>query len=66
MALAFALGFIVIATGLIVGESWRSSRNESRRRVDVGETLEGLQVRAGELAACLESWEHASAEERER
>ncbi len=62
-----AEGFLfVIAAGLIVGESWRSSRNESRRRVDVGEALEGLQVRVGELAARLESWEDALAEERER
>ncbi len=51
-----AEGFLfVVAAGLIVGERRRSSRSEARRRADVGEALEGLQVHVGELAARLES-----------
>ncbi|KAH9053755.1 hypothetical protein EDB87DRAFT_1689997, partial [Lactarius vividus] len=41
-------------------------QRETRRRADVGEALEALQVRVGELGERLERWEDASAEERER
>lgn len=62
-----AEGFLfAVAAALILGESWRSSRSEARRRADVGDALGELQVRVGELAARLERWEDASAEERER
>ncbi|KAH9069333.1 optic atrophy 3 protein-domain-containing protein [Lactarius deliciosus] len=62
-----AEGFLfAVAAALVVGESWRSSRSETRRRADVGDALEALQVRVGELAERLERWEDASAEERER
>ncbi|KAH9059244.1 OPA3-domain-containing protein [Lactarius vividus] len=62
-----AEGFLfAVAAALVVGESWRSSRSETRRRADVGEALEALQVRVGELGERLERWEDASAEERER
>ena len=62
-----AEGFLfTVAAALIVGESWRSSRSEARRRAGVGDALEALQVRVGELAARLDSWEEASVEERER
>ncbi|KAH9019374.1 OPA3-domain-containing protein, partial [Lactarius hengduanensis] len=62
-----AEGFLfAVAAALVVGESWRSSRSETRRRADVGDALEALQVRVGELAERLERWEDASAEEHER
>ncbi len=62
-----AEGFLfAVAAALVVGESWRSSRSETRRRADVGEALDALQVRMGELAARLDRWEDASTEERER
>ncbi|KAH9173069.1 OPA3-domain-containing protein [Lactarius sanguifluus] len=62
-----AEGFLfAVAAALVVGESWRSSRSETRRRADVGDALESLQVRVGELAERLERWEDTSAEERER
>ncbi|KAH8992213.1 optic atrophy 3 protein-domain-containing protein [Lactarius akahatsu] len=62
-----AEGFLfAVAAALVVGEGWRSSRSETRRRADVGDALESLQVRVGELAERLERWEDASAEERER
>jgi len=62
-----AEGFLfAITAALIVGESWRSSRSEARRRAGVGDALDELQVRVGELAARIDSWEDASVEERER
>ena len=54
------------AAALIVNESWGSSRSEARRCAGVGESLDALQVRVGELAVRLERLEDASIEERER
>lgn len=62
-----AEGFLfAVAAALILGESWRSSRSEARRRAGVGDALEALQVHVGELSTRLEGLEEASAEERER
>ncbi|KAF8261420.1 optic atrophy 3-like protein [Lactarius quietus] len=62
-----AEGFLfAVAAALILGESWRSARSEARRRAGVGDKLEGLQVRVGELVERLERLEDASGEERER
>lgn len=55
-----------MAAGLILGESWRSSRSEARRRAGVGDKLEALVVRVGELEERVGRVEDAEGEERER
>jgi len=50
-----AEGFLfAVAAGLIVGESWRSSRKEGRRREGVDEQLEELKERVSHLESLLE------------
>jgi hypothetical protein len=55
-----------VAAALIVGESWRSARSEARRRAGVGDALEGLVVRVGELEERVGRVEETEGEERER
>ncbi|KAI0261800.1 hypothetical protein BC834DRAFT_894896 [Gloeopeniophorella convolvens] len=53
-----AEGFLFsVAAALIISETWRSSRSQSRQRSD---------TRVKELSARLESWEETSNEERQR
>lgn len=52
---ALAEGFLFgVAAVLIVGETWRSSRSQSRRRDDVDDKLEGLSTRIQELSSRLD------------
>lgn len=44
-----------MAALLIIGETWRTSRNQSKRRDDVDEQLDTLGTRIGELAARVDS-----------
>ena len=47
---ALAEGFLfTVAAALIIGETWRSSRNQSKRRDSVDEQLEELQIQLGKL-----------------
>jgi hypothetical protein len=47
---ALAEGFLfAVAAGIIIGETWRSSRNQSKRRDDVDDRLEDLDSRVAEL-----------------
>ncbi|KAF8177592.1 optic atrophy 3 protein-domain-containing protein, partial [Pholiota molesta] len=53
---ALAEGFLFsVAAALIVGETWRSSRSQARRRDDVDEQLDALGARLGELAARVDA-----------
>jgi hypothetical protein len=50
-----AEGFLfAVAAGLIVGETWRSSRKEGRRREGVDDQLEELKEQLGQLQGFLE------------
>lgn len=52
---ALAEGFLFgVAAVLIVGETWRSSRSQSKRRDDVDDKLEGLSTRIQELSSRLD------------
>ncbi|KAG6816498.1 hypothetical protein H0H87_005580 [Tephrocybe sp. NHM501043] len=47
---SLAEGFLfTVAAGLIIGESWRSSRNQSKRRDDVDDQLDSLGTKVTEL-----------------
>ncbi|KAG6909391.1 hypothetical protein DXG01_000691 [Tephrocybe rancida] len=47
---ALAEGFLfTVAAGLIIGESWRSSRNQSKRRDNVDDQLDSLGTKVTEL-----------------
>ncbi|KAF8888265.1 optic atrophy 3 protein-domain-containing protein [Infundibulicybe gibba] len=49
---ALAEGFLfTVAVSLILGETWRSSRNQSKRRDDVDDQLEDLDTRVAELTS---------------
>ncbi|KAI0062109.1 OPA3-domain-containing protein [Artomyces pyxidatus] len=62
-----AEGFLfTVAAALIVGETWRTSRNSSKRRDGVDEALETLQTQVREMDARMARWEDAVAEERQR
>jgi len=62
-----AEGFLFsVATALIIGETWRSSRSQSRQRSDVNDSIEELQTRLRELSARLQRWEEVSVEEQQR
>lgn len=62
-----AEGFLfTVAAALILGESWRSARSEARRRAGVGDALDALVVRVGELEERVGRVEEAEGEERER
>jgi len=53
---ALAEGFLfAVAAALIIGEQWRSSRNQSKRRDDVDDKLEDLDTRMTELNTRLGS-----------
>ncbi|KAJ7072843.1 OPA3-domain-containing protein [Mycena amicta] len=53
---ALAEGFLFsVAAALIIGETWRSSRNQSKRRDVVDDQIEDLGARVGELAATVAS-----------
>ena len=52
---ALAEGFLFsVAAALIIGESWRSSRNQSKRRDDVDDKLEDLDSRISEATTRLD------------
>ncbi|VDB84540.1 unnamed protein product [Peniophora sp. CBMAI 1063] len=53
-----AEGFLFsVAAGLIVAESWRSSRSESKRREGVADSLDDLRVRLDSIEARAVEWE---------
>jgi len=50
-----AEGFLfTVAAGLILGETWRTSRNQSRRRDDVDDQLDSLGTKVTELNSRLD------------
>jgi len=52
---ALAEGFLFgVAAILIIGETWRSSRSQSKRRDDVDDKLEGLSTHIQELSSRLD------------
>lgn len=66
-----AEGFLfTVAAGLILGESWRSSRSQSKRRDDVDDQLDSLGTKVVELTSRVDSiatqWETELREERQR
>jgi hypothetical protein len=66
-----AEGFMFsVAAVLIIGETWRSSRNQSKRRDSVDDQLEDLGSGLGELKTRVdtlaEKWEVQLQEERQR
>ncbi|KAF8061782.1 optic atrophy 3 protein-domain-containing protein [Lyophyllum atratum] len=68
---ALAEGFLfTVAAGLILGESWRSSRSQSKQRSDVAEQLDSLDTRVTELASRIDDlaarWEDELKHERYR
>ncbi|KAJ3731190.1 optic atrophy 3 protein-domain-containing protein [Lentinula guzmanii] len=64
---ALAEGFLFsVAAALIVGESYRTSRNQSKRRDDVDEKLDRLENKVSGLVTELGSWQERWEEERKR
>jgi len=68
---ALAEGFLfTVAAGLIIGETWRSSRNQSKRRDTVDDTLDDLGSKVLELTTRVDGfakqWEERLEEERQR
>jgi len=62
-----AEGFLFsVATALILGETWRSSRSQSKQRSDVNDSIEELRIRVRELSEHLRIWEETMTEERRR
>jgi hypothetical protein len=62
-----AEGFLFsVAVALIIGETWRSSRSQSKQRSDVNDSIEELQTRVRELSARLQTWEEVSVEAQQR
>jgi len=60
-----AEGFLFsVATALIFSETWRSSRNQSKQRSDVNDSIEELRIQMRELAERLRTREEDAAEER--
>jgi hypothetical protein len=60
-----AEGFLFsVATALIIGETWRSSRNQSKQRSDVNGSIEELRIQMRELVERLQAREEDAAEER--
>lgn len=59
-----------VAAALIIGEAWRSSRNQSKRRDTVDDQLEELGVQVTELKARVDSlagkWDDDLREQRVR
>ena len=53
---AIAEGFLfAVAAALILGETWRSSRNQSKRRDSVDDQLDELGTKVTELAARVDN-----------
>ncbi|KAI0317383.1 optic atrophy 3 protein-domain-containing protein [Amylostereum chailletii] len=52
-----AEGFLFSVAAALIGETWRSSRNQSKRRDDVDDALEDLQAQVRELGERLGKWE---------
>ena len=44
----------VVGAGLVVGETWRSSRKEGKRRDDVADRLERLEKDLGNIQGLLD------------
>ncbi|KAL0947762.1 hypothetical protein HGRIS_013840 [Hohenbuehelia grisea] len=68
---ALAEGFLFsVAAALIIGEGWRSSRSQSRRRDSVDDKLDELETRVTELTTRVESlatkWDDQLGEEKVR
>ncbi|KAH9969236.1 OPA3-domain-containing protein [Russula compacta] len=62
-----AEGFLfTVAAALIISETWRSSRSQSKQRSGVNDSIEELQTRVRELGERLRTWEEAATEERQR
>jgi len=66
-----AEGFLfTVAAGLIIGETWRSSRNQTKRRDSVDDQLEDLGARVTELTTrvdnLIEKWGDEHEAERRR
>ena len=53
---AIAEGFLfAVAAALIIGETWRTSRNQSKRRDSVDDQLDELGTKVTELTARLDN-----------
>lgn len=53
---AIAEGFLfAVAAALIIGETWRTSRNQSKRRDSVDDQLDELGTKVTELTARVDS-----------
>ncbi|TFK32595.1 optic atrophy 3 protein-domain-containing protein [Crucibulum laeve] len=68
---SLAEGFLFsVAAALIIGEAWRSSRSQSKRRDSVDDQLDDLGTRLTELTARVDkitqSWEDQLMEEKQR
>ena len=68
---AIAEGFLFsVATALIIGETWRSSRSQSKRRDDVDDQLDALGTKVVDLTTRVDDlagkWETDLREERQR
>jgi hypothetical protein len=68
---ALAEGFLFsVAAALIVGETWRTSRNQSKRRDSVDDQIDELQTKVLELDARVKeaalAWENQLEEEKQR
>ncbi|KIJ96053.1 hypothetical protein K443DRAFT_682599 [Laccaria amethystina LaAM-08-1] len=68
---ALAEGFLfAVAASLIIGETWRSSRNQSKRRDAIDDQIDGLGTRLTELNsrvdALTQRWEEELSQERQR
>jgi len=62
-----AEGFLFsVAAALIIGDTWRSSRSQSKQRSDVNDSIEELRTRVHELDERLRTREEAAAEELQR
>jgi hypothetical protein len=62
-----AEGFLFsVAAALIIGETWRSSRSQSKQRSGVNESIERLRIQVRELDGRLQISEEAVAEEQRR
>jgi optic atrophy 3 protein len=62
-----AEGFLFsVAAALIVSETWRSSRSQSKQRSDVKDSIEELRTRVHELGERLRTREEVAAEERQQ
>jgi optic atrophy 3 protein len=59
-----------VAAALVIGESWRSSRNTNKRRVSVDDQLDELSQKVEDLRldvqAVVNVWEEKWEEERKR